>query len=131
MKLIDRAIEGKYWIVYYLVYVISIGVCVTIYWTEIFGAEIQKVDRLFLLAAIVGLSAGIAVLSVIIVEVTVRMVLLIPDAWRKAKREGREEERKRVKSIIAEHVTRDPDSGLLIISREGERLLRDPDQTPK
>ena len=131
MKLIDRAIEGKYWIVYYLVYAISIGVCVCIYRTEIFGAETQKDDRLFLLAAIVGLSAGIAVLAVIIVEVTVRMVLLIPDAWRKAKREGREEERDRVRSIIAEHVKRDPDTGALAISQEGVSLLNDPDQPPR
>ena len=58
------------------------------------------------------------------------MVLLIPDAWRKAKREGREEERKRVKSILAEHVTQDPTTGALTISPEGVSLLRDPDQLP-
>ena len=128
MKLIDRAIEGKYWIVYYLVYVISIGICVSIYQVEIFGADVQKNDRLFLLAAIVGLSAGIAVLAVILVEVTVRMVLLIPSAWRKAKGEGREEERSRVKSIIAQHGKRDPTTGALTISAEGVSLLNDPDQ---
>ena len=120
--------KEKYWIVYYLVYVISIGICVRIFRAEIFGTDIQKIERLFLLAAIVGLSAGIAVLAVILVEVTVRMVLLIPSAWRKAKGEGREEERKRVKNIIAEHGKRDPTTGALTISAEGERLLNDPDR---
>ena len=59
------------------------------------------------------------------------MVLLIPDAWRKAKREGREEERQRVKDIIAQHAKQDPTTGALTISPEGVSLLRDPDQTPK
>ena len=60
-----------------------------------------------------------------------RMVLLIPDAWRKAKREGREEERDRVRSIIAEHVTRDSATGAFTISPEGVSLLNDPDRPPR
>ena len=59
------------------------------------------------------------------------MVLLIPDAWRKAKREVREEERKRVKSIIAQHAKRDPAAGALTISPEGVSLLKDPDRPPR
>ena len=59
------------------------------------------------------------------------MVLLIPDAWRKAKREGREEERNRVRDIIAEHGQRDPETGALTISEEGLRLLNNPDEQPR
>ena len=98
---------------------------------EIFGTDIHKDDRLFLLAAIVGLSAGVAVLAVILVEVTVRMVLLIPSAWRKAKNQGRDEERIRVQKIIDEHGERDPATGALTISREGQSLLNDPAPPPQ
>ena len=84
-----------------------------------------------LLAAVVGLSAGVAVLSVIFVEVTVRMVLLIPSAWRKAKKQGRDEERKRVQRIIDEHGKRDPATGALTLSEEGQSLLNGPAPPPQ
>ena len=51
-------------------------------------------DDVYLLAAIMGISAGIALLVAIVLEVTGRMVLLIPKAWNRAKREGRAEQRK-------------------------------------
>lgn len=54
------------------------------------------------------------------------MVLLIPSAWRKAKKQGRDEERIRVQRIIDEHGERDPDTGALTISSEGQSLLNDP-----
>lgn len=91
MEMLDRAIEGKYWIVYYLVYVVVIAVGLTLCWTEVTGADTAKIERIFLLAAIFGIAAGSALLSVIIVEVTGRMVLLIPDAWRKLKATSRAE----------------------------------------
>ena len=91
MELIDRAIEGKYWVVYYLVYVVGIAVGLPLFWPEITAPETPKTERLFLLAAVFGLAAGSALLSVIIVEVTGRMVLLIPDAWRKMKATSRAE----------------------------------------
>ncbi len=47
------------------------------------------------MAAIFGAAAGIALLAAIVLEVTGRMVLLIPKAWNRAKREGRAEQRKR------------------------------------
>ena len=93
MELIDRAIEGKYWVVYYLVYAAGVATGLALYWPEITGFDTPKDTRLFLLAGIVGLAAGTALLSVIIVEVTGRMVLLIPAAWRKAKSEGHAEGR--------------------------------------
>ena len=55
------------------------------------------------------------------------MVLLIPDAWRKAKRE----ERRRIRTILAEHAKRDPDMGALTISPAGLRLISEPDEAKK
>ena len=125
MKTVDKVIEGKYWIIYYLVYVIGVGICVWLYWPEMFGHEGEKLERLFVMAAVVGLSAGLALLVVIILEVTGRMVLLIPAAWRRAKKEGRDEEQKRVQKIIAQHGQRDPETGAITISRETQERLRD------
>ena len=50
---------------------------------------------MYLLAAIFGAAADIALLAAIVLEVSGRrMVLLIPKAWNRAKREGRAEQRK-------------------------------------
>ena len=93
-------------------------------------------ERLFLLAGIVGLAAGTALLSVIIVEVTGRMVLLIPAAWRKAKAEGhaeglveghaegRAEEHDRIQSVIAQFGQIDPDTGTITLGTEAQEQLR-------
>ena len=48
-------------------------------------------DALYVVAAICAVSAGTALFVAIIVEVTGRMVLLIPRAWNRAKAEGRAE----------------------------------------
>ena len=60
----------------------------------------------YLMAAMFGMSVGIALMAAIIVEVTGRMVLLIPDAVRKIKeqgrRQGRQEERQEQKSRLKE-----------------------------
>ncbi len=55
----------------------------------------MREDQVYLLAAIFGAAAGIALLAAIVLEVTGRMVLLIPKARNRAKREGRAEQRKR------------------------------------
>lgn len=127
MELIDRAVEGKYWVVYYLVYAAGVATGLALYWPEITGADTPKDARLFLLAGIVGLSAGTALMSVIIVEVTGRMVLLIPAAWRKAKAEGRAEgrteEHDRVQSIITQFGQVDPDTGTLTLGPEAQEQL--------
>ena len=140
MELIDRAIEGKYWVVYYLVYAVGVAVGLALYWPEITGYYTPKDERLFLLAGIVGLAAGTALLSVIIVEVTGRMVLLIPAAWRKAKAEGhaeghaeglveghaegRAEEHDRIQSVIAQFGQIDPDTGTITLGTEAQEQLR-------
>ena len=93
MELFRRAV-GNYWVAYYLFYV-AIASCgwwanrERIYWRELLLA-----DDVYLLAAILGVAAGIALFAAIILEVTGRMVLLIPKAWNRAKREGRAEQRK-------------------------------------
>ena len=132
MELIDRAIEGKYWVVYYLVYAVGVATGLALYWPEITGYYTPKDERLFLLAGIVGLAAGTALMSVIIVEVTGRMVLLIPAAWRKAKAEGhaeghaegRAEEHDRIQSVIAQFGQIDPDTGTITLGTEAQEQLR-------
>ena len=61
-------------------------------------------------------------------EVVITVVLLAPRVWKYAVNQGRQQEKKRVKDIIAEHGKRDPKTGQLIISEEGQRLLRGSDQ---
>ena len=93
MQLINRVITGGYWGAYYLVYVVGM-----VYLAYHFRRELRfpeagqpDVDTLFVAAAICGVSAGTALFVAIIVEVTGRMVLLIPRAWNKAKDIGRAE----------------------------------------
>ena len=85
-------------------------------------------------------------IGAIIVEVTGRMVLLIPKAWNRAKAEGRAEgltegraeglaegltvgqaaERDRVQAILSQYARRDPQTGRLILDLDQdaeERLL--------
>ena len=93
MQLINRVITGGYWGAYYLVYVVGM-----VYLAYHFRRELRfpeagqpDVDTLFVAAAICGVSGGTALFVAIIVEVTGRMVLLIPRAWNKAKDIGRDE----------------------------------------
>ena len=79
-------IREYYWGAYYLVYVGCVGI---FSWLEI-----GKDDRLiYLLAAIFSVSAGIALLAIIVGEVIGIMILLIPARIKKLKEEGREEGR--------------------------------------
>ena len=75
-------------------------------------------DELYALVAIFALAAGVALLAAILMEVIGRMVLLIPDAWKKIKeqgikegrvegrkegrKEGRQEERQRILNEVAQ-----------------------------
>jgi hypothetical protein len=61
---------------------------------------LQKDDWLYPLAAIFGSSVGTALLLAIIVEVTGRVVLLIPAAIKKIKEEEREDQRKRMAEAL-------------------------------
>ena len=93
MDLFRRAV-GNYWVAYYLVYVAMAAWGV---WENLGQLDWNRLwrDDVYLLAAILGAAAGIALLTAIILEVTGRMVLLIPKAWDRAKKEGRQEQRKR------------------------------------
>ena len=93
MKLLRMAV-GEYWIVYYLVYVAGVGLGVWLYQHRLHWERVRDGDGIYLLAAIFGVSVGIALLAAISVEVTGRMVLLIPRAWNKLKEDSRREGRK-------------------------------------
>ena len=87
-----RSIAERYWVVYYLVYVGGVA----------FGASRyhplreQGKDELFALVAIFALAAGLALLAAILLEVIGKMVLLIPAAWKKIRKQAVDEERQRV-----------------------------------
>ena len=96
MALFRRAV-GEYWIAYYLFYVAIAALGCWLNRSRLQWSQLLREDQVYLLAAIFGSAAGIALLAAIILEVTGRMVLLIPKAWNRAKEEGRREERKRLK----------------------------------
>ena len=87
-----RSIAERYWVVYYLVYVGGVA----------FGASRyhplreQGKDELFALVAIFALAAGLALLAAILLEVIGKMVLLIPAAWKRIRKQAVDEERQRV-----------------------------------
>ena len=119
MDFIKQAARN-YWIAYYLVYVACIGIGVWRYRQHLFGDE----DVLWL-AAIFGASAGFALLAAILLEVTGRMVLLIPAAIKKIKeegrqegiQEGRQEGRRGVIKALAERGTQSDGSVLIHLTR--------------
>ena len=95
MNLMNRVITGGYWVAYYLVYALGV-----VYLTCHFRRELPflvagpgqlDLHQLFILAAIFAVAGGTALFVAINVEVTGRMVLLIPKAWNRAKAEGRAE----------------------------------------
>ena len=97
-------------------------------------------DALYVVSDICAASAGTALFIAIIVEVTGRMVLLIPRAWNRAKAEGRAEalaeerdrakaegrakERDRVRAILSQYGRRDPETGRLVLDQDAVELLR-------
>ena len=98
MDLLRRAV-GNYWVAYYLVYVAMAAWDLWANQSRLDWKQLWQ-DDVYLLAAILGVSAGVALLVAIVLEVTGRMVLLIPKAWNRAKEEGRQEERKRLKAVF-------------------------------
>ena len=129
---------GKYWLVYYLVYVVNVAVFLWQYRVPLLSRGTADDTRLYLLAAVFGVSAGIALTVTILMEVLITMVLLAPRVWRHAVnqgkqeglQEGRQEEKARVQAIIDQHGKRDPETGQLVISEEGLRLLNGSNGTP-
>ena len=96
METVKTAAE-KYWIIYYLVYLGLSGAGLWRYWPRLLWYWRQPVmqdDSIYLLAAIFGTAAGIALGIAISLEVGGRMVLLIPAAVKKTqggRPEGRSE----------------------------------------
>lgn len=140
MRLLDRVLTGRYWIVYYLTYLVSFGLLAWYYRIPLQWRGEPDVESLYLLAAVFAVAAGIATLVAVFFEVTGRMVLLIPAAWRKAKAEGhaegkqeglvegRQSENNRVRSILAEQGQHDPATGAITLSPEAAaRLLNGSD----
>ena len=93
-----KSIGERYWIAYYLVYVITAGVGLWRYrpWQQ------SGNDELYALVAIFALAAGVALLAAILMEVIGPMVLLIPTAWKKIKEQGIKEERRRILDQVAQ-----------------------------
>ncbi len=105
-----KSIGERYWIAYYLVYVITAGVGLWRYrpWQQ------SGNDELYALVAIFALAAGVALLAAILMEVIGRMVLLIPAEIKRLKemgrkegrdegrKEGRQEERQRILNEVAQ-----------------------------
>ena len=156
MNLMNRVITGGYWVAYYLVYALGV-----VYLTCHFRRELPflvagpgqlDLHQLFILAAIFAVAGGTALFVAINVEVTGRMVLLIPKAWNRAKAEGRAEgltegraegltegltqgltqghtegrteERDRMEAILSRYARRDPATGELVLDRDAEERLR-------
>ena len=91
-----KSAAERYWVIYYLVYLGAAGAGLWYYWPRLLWYWRQPLlhnDSIYLLAAIFGTAVGIALAVAIILEVSGRMVLLIPAAVRKIKAQGREEGR--------------------------------------
>ena len=79
---------GKYWVIYYIVFLAVLAALLSRHWGAV---NWEDGSYVFLLAAIFGLSAGVALTFTICTELGGRMVLLIPGAINKLKDEGRKE----------------------------------------
>ena len=112
-----KNIAERYWIVYYLVYVVVVGVGTWRYrpWQE------SGQDELLVLVGIFALAAGVALLAAILLEVIGRMVLLIPAEIKRLKEQGRKEERQRILDEVAELGEQVPPEVLKIVRGESNR----------
>lgn len=81
-----------YWIAYLISYLIAVAILLWLYWGSLLRGED---NRVFLLAAIFGVSAGSASVFAILVEGGIRAMLLIPAAVNKLLDRGRAEMDKR------------------------------------
>ena len=110
----------RYWIIYYLVYLAVSGAGLWYYWPRLLWYWRQPVmenDSVDLLAAIFGAAVGTALGVAILLEVGGRMVLLIPAAVKKLKAEGRQEERQRIRTALAELGVQESGSGQAMLSK--------------
>ena len=129
METVKTAAE-KYWIIYYLVYLGLSGAGLWRYWPRLLWYWRQPVmqdDSIYLLAAIFGTAAGIALGIAILLEVGGRMVLLIPAAVKKIKaegrKEGRKEERQRTRAVLANLAAQSNGEPALLTPEEVMKIL--------
>ena len=136
-----KSAAERYWVIYYLVYLAAAGVGLWRYWPRLLWYWRQPLlqdDSIYLLAAIFGTAVGIALAVAIILEVSGRMVLLIPATVKKIKAqghaegkveghgEGREEERERISAALAEHGVPEDNGETIRINRaELRNILND------
>ena len=131
METVKTAAE-RYWIIYYLVYLGPAGAGLWYYWPRLLWYWRQPVmqnDSVYLLAAIFGTAAGIALGVAILLEVGGRMVLLIPAAVKKIKaegrKEGRNEERQRIRAALDNLVAPADGQPVLLTPEEVKKILQD------
>ena len=138
-----RTAAEKYWVIYYLIYLGLSGGGLWYYWPRLLSYWRQppaQDDSVYLLAAIFGTAMGIALGVAIILEVSGRMVLLIPAAVRKIKEQGRKEgieegkargrksERRRIADGLAQLGVREGSGDEVMLSRaEVLKILRGDD----
>ena len=135
METVKTAAE-KYWIIYYLVYLGLSGAGLWRYWPRLLWYWRQPVmqdDSIYLLAAIFGTAAGIALGIAISLEVGGRMVLLIPAAVKKLKaegrKEGRKEERQRTRAVLANLAAPAGGEPVLLTPEEVMKILQDAEES--
>ena len=123
MSEIKTAAE-KYWVIYYLIYLGLSGAGLWYYWPRLlyyWRQPLMQNDSVYLLAAIFGAAMGIALAVAILLEVSGRMVLLIPAAVRKIKAEGRKEgrtsERQRIGDALAQLGVQEGSGGEVTLSK--------------
>ena len=118
MEFVKRVFRN-YWLVYYVVYVGGVALGLGRYWPQLTAH-----GGILWLAAIFGVSAGSALLVAIFLEVMGRMVLLIPAAIKKIKKQAVKEERERVADALAKAGVRSADSGKALTPEEIRNLLQ-------
>ena len=123
MSEIKTAAE-KYWVIYYLIYLALSGAGLWYYWPRLlhyWRQPLMQDDSVYLLAAIFGTAMGIALAAAILLEVSGRMVLLIPAAVRKIKAQGRKEgrtsERQRITDALTQLEVHEGSSGEATLSK--------------
>ena len=133
-----KSAAERYWVIYYLVYLAAAGAGLWKYWPRLLWYWRQPVlqdDSIYLLAAIFGTAAGIALTTAIILEVSGRMVLLIPATVRKIKAqgrvEGRLEERQRISAAFSERGIHEDHKGPIVLDPDEFRKIMSGDAQGK
>ena len=84
-----KKLAPKYWLGYYVVYALSMVILTARYGHLI--TEGTEAEQIFVVAAIFGVSTGVALTSAITAEGVGYLILLIPNRIREIKEEGRAE----------------------------------------